>query len=148
MPLNIINNHIAHRPFPIYKTERQTDGDKRSCIMPVTDDIAAFDSSSAARVILGEYDIRNISPREMAVLSYRLYEAGIIDGGDYALLSYQPELNPNWEENNGGPDIPKDYIKYWEDILDRQIESRAGPVAIEKTETILNILLNLESLGS
>ena len=96
-----------------------------------------------------KYDVRNMSPREMAAMSQELYQSGAVSFQDHALLSFQPELSP--ESNNilagipGTSDVPKDFIAQWETQL--RIHEKMGEVNFAKNDRrMLNILGNLAVL--
>lgn len=96
--------------------------------------------------LAGQYDVRNLSPRNMAALSQALYQDGAISFQDHALLSFQPELGP--ESNKtlaGSADAPKDFIAQWTTQL--QVHESLGQSAFAKNDQrMLNILGNLAAL--
>ena len=70
--------------------------------------------------ISADYDVHNMTPNELVKLSARLYEIGAIEFGEYAILSFQPELHDDYDENSGfyhelqkDPDRPRDFITEW-----------------------------------
>ena len=84
-----------------------------------------FRSNSKRQVIsfieiANDYDLKMISARQMVALSFDLYTAGYIDQEQHLLLSYQAELQPNFNETigalinqNSAPDKPRDFIALW-----------------------------------
>jgi len=56
---------------------------------------------AAALLIMQEFDVQNISPREMKALSEKLHDAGIINHKEHGMLSFQPELSPQFEARTG-----------------------------------------------
>ena len=83
-----------------------------------------------AKSLATRYDVRNISPREMAAISSDLYQEGKITFQQQALLSFQPELHPEYNATLGvlsGPTAQPDQVKNIQDVL--------------------NILKNLEALN-
>jgi hypothetical protein len=99
--------------------------------------------------VVRKYDVRNISPRDMAAMSLELYQSGAISFRDHALLSFQPELGPEFNKTlagtTGGPDAPRDFIAQWDTQL--QIHEKMGDVNFANNDRrILNILSNLAAL--
>ena len=52
--------------------------------------------------IARKYDVRSISPRDMATMSQELYQSGAISLQEHVLLSFQPELNPESSKTLAG----------------------------------------------
>ncbi|MFZ2854616.1 MAG: hypothetical protein WAZ34_10980 [Rhodocyclaceae bacterium] len=97
----------------------------------------------------GQYDVRNMSPRNMAALSQALYQDGAISFQDHALLSFQPELSPEFNKMLAGTpdnaDAPKDFIAQWTTQL--QVHESLGQTSFAKNDQrMLNILGNLAAL--
>ena len=85
---------------------------------------AAGDSSSL-RFAPPRIDVHNLSPRQMAKLSYDLYVSGVISFDDYSALAFQPELHPDFDRTIGtltgkraAPDKNRDFVRIWEERLD------------------------------
>lgn len=96
-----------------------------------------------------KYDVRNMSPREMATMSQTLYQSGSISFRDHALLSFQPELGAQFNAilpgSPGGPDASKNFLAQWEAQL--QIHEKLGDADFAKNDQrVLNILGNLAAL--
>lgn len=113
------------------------------------------DTSTARQIadIAAEYDVRNISPRDMAAMSLSLYESGHISFKTHALLSFQPELHPEYDATLGKisgvpaqPDEKRDFIQVWEKKLESQKRYAAPAEQIKNTEEVLNLLRNLAAL--
>ena len=75
------------------------------------------------------FDIRSLSPREIADFSLDLYIDGSLSYEEYSVLAFQPELEPSYNNTIGAltghkaqPDRPRDYIRELEDRLN--FESR------------------------
>ena len=81
-----------------------------------------FGSKSKRKIIsfleiATDYNVKMISSRQMVALSFDLYTAGYIDKEQHLLLSFQPELQPNFDDTigalineNSAPDKQKDFI--------------------------------------
>lgn len=99
--------------------------------------------------VASQYDVRGMSPQDMAAMSQTLYDSGAISFQDHALLSFQPELSPQFGKMapsaSGNPDTPRDFIAQWEAQL--QIHDKLGDVGFAKNDQrMLNILGNLAAL--
>lgn len=96
-----------------------------------------------------QYDVRNMSPREMSAMSLELYQNGIISFRDHALLSFQPDLNPEFQEEllgtRGNADSPKDFIAHWETQLKLHQKSQEFDFA-KNDQRMINLLGNLLAL--
>ncbi len=113
-------------------------------------DTADLGSSAAASRIAANYDVRNISPREMAKMSLELYQSGVISFKDHSFLSFQPELNPEYDETIGRltgtvarPDEPQDFVAVWEGHLKDQETRGTDREMIEQTRRMLSLVQNL-----
>lgn len=113
-------------------------------------DTADLRSSATASRIAANYDVRNISPRDMAKMSLELYQAGVISFKDHSFLSFQPELNTEYDETIGRltgtvarPDEPQDFVAVWEGHLKDQETRGADREMIEQTRRMLSIVQNL-----
>lgn len=104
------------------------------------------------RDIAGRYDIRAITPREMVNLSAELYMAGFLSHEQYADLSFQSELMPNYDMTIGAltgkraaPDRPRDYTSIWRAKLKFEMKHMADdPRIVERTRKILDLLRAIE----
>lgn len=90
--------------------------------------------------VVPDLDVRNLSPREIAELSLDLYANGILSWEEHAMLAFQPELNPAFNDTVGAltgetaePDRSRDYLDIWEKRLD--FERRHNP---ENTDSLRN----------
>ncbi len=100
--------------------------------------------------IAREYDVTNMTPREVSDMSKKLYENGSISFKQHALLSFQPDLDPNYNDTIGKrtntiaqPDTPKNFLEKWRDKLEEQIKNGTPHDIIENTKEIVSILENL-----
>lgn len=99
------------------------------------------ESARSLAGLAGQYDVRNMSSREMAAMSQTLHENGAISFQDHALLSFQPELGPE----PGNADAPKDFIAQW--TTRQQVHESLGQAGFAKNDQrMLNILGNLAAL--
>ncbi|MCD6074650.1 MAG: hypothetical protein K0Q70_1533 [Rhodospirillales bacterium] len=102
--------------------------------------------------IAGRYDIRAMTPREMADLSAELYMAGFLNHEQYSDLSFQAELMPNYDMTIGAltgsraaPDRPRDYTSIWRAKLKFEMKHLADdPRIVERTRKILDLLRSIE----
>ena len=108
--------------------------------------ITDFEMSGSVSEIVKEYDVRNMSPREMSAMSQKLYQNGSISFFDHSLLSFQPELGAGFTGASYHADNPRDFIAHWERQLEFH-EQQGNSVYAEHDRRILNILGNLEVLS-
>lgn len=102
--------------------------------------------------IARRYDIRSMTPREMVDLSGELYFAGFLSHDQYADLSFQAELMPNYDVTIGAltgqraaPDRPRDYTSVWRAKLKFEMKHLADdPGVIERTRKIVELLRTIE----
>ena len=105
--------------------------------------------------IATDYNVKLISSRQMVALSFDLYAAGYIDKEQHLLLSFQAELQPNFDDTIGAlikeksaPDKQRDFIKIW---LERYFFEQNYPGPDHKRtyhlEIILNMLTALDKMG-
>ena len=111
-----------------------------------------FGSKSKRKIIsfleiATDYNVKMISSRQMVALSFDLYTAGYIDKEQHLLLSFQPELQPNFDDTigalineNSAPDIQKDFIELW---LQRCVFEQNYPGPDHKRTDRLKIILNI-----
>ena len=103
--------------------------------------------------VVPSVDVRNMSPRDMAELSLDLYANGILNWEEHEMLSFQPELNPAFNDTVGAltgetaePDRPRDYLALWEKRLD--FERKYNPEnteSLRKSRQIVQVLQRLAS---
>lgn len=112
-----------------------------------TSDTVTLNSSNKVANIANQYDVRNMSPREMSQMSLSLYEQGAISFEEHALLSFQPELlDPALDGKFASPDQPKDFVAHWEEKLAFH-QQRGETEFAKRDKKILNILKNLQALA-
>tara|TARA_B100000315_G_scaffold260069_1_gene319087 strand:- start:584 stop:1108 length:525 start_codon:yes stop_codon:yes gene_type:complete len=102
--------------------------------------------------IAKRYNLRSMSPRAMVELSNDLFSSGHLTKDQYELLSFQPELMPNFDVTIGAltgeqadPDRPRDYTEIWRQRL--AFESKYAENAeriIIRTQKILDLLETIE----
>ncbi len=99
-----------------------------------------------------DFDIRTMTPREMADFSLDLYIDGSLSFEEYSMLAFQPELHPGFENTIGAltgeradPDRPRDYIQQWQDRFDFEQRYPSGnPKKLEQIDRILGVLHGFE----
>ena len=88
----------------------------------------------------------------MADLSAELYMAGFLSHEQYADLSFQAELMPNYDQTIGAltglraaPDKPRDYTSIWRAKLKFEMKHLGDdPRIVERTRKILDLLRAIE----
>ena len=111
-----------------------------------------FGSKSKRKIIsfleiATDYNVKMISSRQMVALSFDLYTAGYIDKEQHLLLSFQAELQPNFDDTigalinqNSAPDKQRDFIELW---LERCVFEQNYPGPDHKRTYRLKIILNM-----
>ena len=111
-----------------------------------------FESKSERKIIsfleiATDYNVKMISSRQMVALSFDLYTAGYIDKEQHLLLSFQPELQPNFDDTigalineNSAPDKQRDFIEIW---LERCMFEQNHPGPDHKRTYRLKFILNM-----
>lgn len=107
--------------------------------------VTHLETAEAVSELAGKYNVRNMSPREMSVMSHELYQNGAISFQDHALLSFQSELGAGYPGATNQADTPKDFIAHWEQQLKLHEEHGEASFA-QHDRRILNILGNLEAM--
>jgi len=112
-------------------------------------DVVNLGTAQSLTDVARKYDVRNMSPREMAAMSQTLYQSGAISFQDHALLSFQPDLgsdfNPTLAAPPGQADAPRDLMAQWAAQL--QAHEQQGDANFAKNDQrMLNILGNLAAL--
>ena len=105
------------------------------------------------RRLIGDIDIRHLSPRQMADASMDLYVAGVLPWEEYAMLAFQAELHPDYDRTIGAltgqaadPDRPRDFLADWEERLAFDVKYNAdNPQRIERTRHIVNLFRQIDS---
>lgn len=107
----------------------------------------------AAAKIVSDYDIENISPRDFAELSNKLFQKGIISQEENSVLSFQPELHPDYNDTIGkktgtiaAPDDQRDYLQIWKEKVQLHEEMGNSREAVSSRQ-ILTILENLNAFS-
>jgi hypothetical protein len=105
------------------------------------------------RRIIGDVDIRNMTPRQMAESSMDLYVSGVLPWEEYAMLAFQAELHPDFDRTIGAltgepadPDRPRDFLTVWEERLDFDEKYNADkPALINRTRRIVSVFRQISS---
>ena len=119
-----------------------------------------FGSKSKRKIIsfleiATDYNVKMISSRQMVALSFDLYAAGYIDKEQHLLLSFQAELQPNFDDTIGAlineisaPDKQRDFIELWSERCVFE-ENYPGPdhKRTYRLKIILNILTALDKMA-
>ncbi len=109
--------------------------------------------SFSLRRLIGDIDIRHLSPRQMADASMDLYVAGVLPWEEYAMLAFQAELHPDYDRTIGAltgqaadPDRPRDFLADWEERLAFEVKYNSdNPQRIERTRHIVNLFRQIDS---
>lgn len=120
--------------------------------IPVLTETASTGGFSLRRLI-GDIDIRSLSPRQMADASMDLYVAGVLPWEEYAMLAFQAELHPDYDRTIGAltgqaadPDRPRDFLAEWEERLAFEVKHNAdNPQRVTRTRHIVNLFRQIDS---
>ncbi len=98
-------------------------------LKPQPDEAAA---ASLPKGVAPNFDVKNLSPRQMAGLGMELYALSVISFEEYGLLAFQAELHPDFNRTIGAligekaaPNRKRDYLALWEERAD--FERRHNP---------------------
>ena len=133
-----------------YNNAENKSGDLQTT--PLACDTVSNNVSTVSGIAL-ENDVTNISPRGMANMSQQLYDSGNISLKIHAFLSFQPELNPDYNatlgqltNTIGQPDVPRDFLGEWKDRLKEELKGGLSGEMIQNTKEVVSILENLKAL--
>jgi len=94
---------------------------------------ASLASVAAATDILEKYDVTDITPSEYSDMVQELFEAGVIDDGDFnQLASVRLELDAAGVEPDESVDLVQFYRRKLEDILRRTDGTAEPPAALKQ----------------
>jgi len=93
-------------------------------------------------------NLRDMSPRELADLTYEFYLNGTLSWEEYRLVGFPSELNPAYDRTIGAlveeraqPDRRRDMIAEWEDRVDYAKRHHGDdPDHVSRAERILGVL--------
>lgn len=99
------------------------------------------------------HDVRRMSPRRMASLSFELYMEGLLRAGEYALLAFQPELQRDFGRTIGAligrgaePDSPQDHLAIWRQRVGFERRHPGGSRAhLSSMRRVLHLLERLDA---
>lgn len=101
--------------------------------------------------IVQKYDVTNISPQDMVLMSKELYNNKLISEIEFIYLSFQPETHPRYNETIGKntgqkaePSRKRDFLSYWEDMVHQDI--RKDSMNIDKSWRAMKVLHHLHKL--
>jgi hypothetical protein len=113
----------------------------------------AVELASAVLKIAADYNVRDMSPDELAEMSRRLYYAGAIGLAEHAVLSNQPHLLDDFDADAGcyrqlsfEPERKRDLLAEWRENLRILIAANAGPETIALTSSLAELLESFQPL--
>ncbi|HDY64853.1 MAG TPA: hypothetical protein ENH84_01300 [Phycisphaerae bacterium] len=111
----------------------------------------ALELTAAAAEITGEYDVRDMTPQQMVEMTRRLHLAGVISLPEYAVLSFQPNLYPQFNYEAATyrlmqrhPQRRRDFIAAWENHLEVIWHHHPDPPSLQLSEQIIELLRSFE----
>jgi hypothetical protein len=112
-------------------------------------------SFSPAARIASQFNLRNITPKEVSHLAEQMLQQGMVSFDNYNYLSFQPELSGNHAsliESFTGEAVPEDQpfdlLASLEDTLSAQQQTGASPAAIDRTQSLLDLMTNLDYMSN
>lgn len=108
-------------------------------------------NASTMTEIVNKYDITNISPAEMVIMSKELYNSKLISEIEFIHLSFQPETHPNYNATIGKttctkaePHKKRNFLDVWEAQVHNDL--RRDSMNLQKSWRIMKILHHLRDL--
>jgi hypothetical protein len=115
----------------------------------------AVELAAAVLEIAADYNVRNMSPNDLAEMSRRLYYAGGIGLAEHAVMSFQPHLLDDYDAEAGlygqlrlRPDTPRDLLAEWREHLRVLAASHADPATVAMTAAIAELLESFQPLDA
>lgn len=154
-PLPIDSRDAMREPLLWTPPARRPVGPDRSVptLSQAAESDAADEANFALRRLIGDIDIRRLSPRQMAETSMDLYVAGVLPWEEYAMLAFQAELHPDYERTIGAltgqpaePDRPRDFLHLWEERLRfEETYNAERPKLVARTRRIVNLFRRIDA---
>lgn len=103
--------------------------------------------------IVGDYNVRSMTPNEMSDMAYRLFSLGAIGLNEYAVMSFQPHMADDYDPRAGlyssmkeHPGEPRDFVELWEKHFHALQLSRPSPTCLSITREILDLLKSFQPI--
>ena len=103
----------------------------------------------AVKKIMTDYDLTDMSSQDMKKMSQALFDAGIISREDCQLLSFPPELQPEYHMDLAAEDSGqsvtqgrKNFIDFWRRKVQNHRQEGAKKAAFQANQMV-NVLENL-----
>ena len=135
------------RPTPSAQADKTTLVAKPS--KPLPDEDAAV---SLPKGVAPNFDVKNLSPRQMAGLGMELYALGVVSFEEYGLLAFQSELHPDFDRTIGAltgekadPNRKRDFLAHWEARAD--FERRHNPSTSQRVRRAGHIAAVLRQIS-
>ena len=113
----------------------------------------ALELAAVVTEITAEYDVRNMTPHQIAEMARRLYLANAITIPEYAVLSFQPNLYTQFNYEAVTYQVmqrdahrPRDFIAAWENHLEVIWRRHPDPASLHLSEQIVDLLQSFEPL--
>lgn len=107
---------------------------------------------SLPRGVAPNFDVKNLSPRQVAGLGMELYALGVVSFEEYGLLAFQAELHPDFDRTIGAltgekaePNRKRDFLAHWEERAD--FERRYNPPQGERVRRAGHIAAVLRQIS-
>jgi hypothetical protein len=97
--------------------------------------------------IANEYNVRHMTVYQMAEMSRRLYLAGAICLPEYAVMSFQPNLYPEFRSDvktyrrmQKNPEDPRDFVAAWREHVELVRRTHPDPESLTLAMQIADLL--------
>jgi hypothetical protein len=100
--------------------------------------------AAAAREVMSRYNLRAITPANMAKMSSELYSLKVLSFNEHAALYFEPNIASN---NPLSPQMPRDMIVEWETLIQQQGQSLQGQKQVKQSAQVLTLLKRLDLLS-
>ncbi len=134
--------HGMYLPDDITPEKDFTDDPQAEAIVAEAVELAA-----AVLKIAAEYNVRNMSPNDLAEMSRRLYYAGAIGLAEHAILCHQPHLIDDYDADAGlyrqlglQPEKRRDLLAQWQEHLQILQDTHADPDTRGLTAIVVELL--------
>jgi len=98
----------------------------------------------AAREVMARYNLRAITPANMAKMSSELYSLKALTFEQHAALYFQPNVATSEQRS---PSAPRNAILEWEALVEQQQSSLQGQKQAKQSSQILTLLRRLDALS-
>jgi len=100
--------------------------------------------AAAAKEVMARYNLRAITPANMAKMSSELYALKVLSFDEHAALYFQPNIAAS---NQLSPHEPRDTIQEWETLIKQQQNNQQAQNQVKQSVKVLVLLKRLNALS-